>query len=69
MKKHLLIEWRGEDTTVKLENVTVVEVAAVLVAMATESDALGRALLVAAAKYEDLSKASGKLKIHKGDKG
>lgn len=28
MKKHLMIDWRGEDTTVVLENVTALEVAA-----------------------------------------
>lgn len=60
MKKHLMIDWRGEDTTVVLENVTALEVAAVWLSMAARDSGLGRALLVAAAKYKDMSKADGK---------
>lgn len=65
MKKHLLIDWRGEDTTAVLENVTALEVAAVLLSLATHDSGLGRALLVAAEKYKGISKAGGKLKYIK----
>jgi hypothetical protein len=65
MKKRLLIDWRGEDTAAVLENVTALEVAAVLLSLATHDSGLGRALLVAAAKYKDLKKADEELKYIK----
>lgn len=65
MKKRLLIDWRGEDTTVVLEDVTALEVAAVLLSLASHDSGLGRALLVAAEKYKDISKAGDELKYIK----
>lgn len=65
MKKRLLIDWRDDGATVKVENVSPLEFASALMSFAAQDVDFGRALLIAAAKYEDLKKAGGKLKYIK----
>lgn len=65
MKKHLMIDWSGEDVKIVVENVSPLEFAAALISFAAQYSEFGHALLVAAYKYKDMSKAGGKLKYIK----
>lgn len=65
MKKRLLINWHDDGATIKVDNVSPFEFASALLAFASRDVDFGRALLIAAAKYEDLKKAGGMLKYIK----
>lgn len=65
MKKYLSIDWHDDGATVKVENVSPLEIAAVLLSVAARDSSFGRALLKAAKKYDEISKAGGKLKYIK----
>lgn len=60
-----MIDWHDDGATIKVDNVSPFEFASALQAFAAQDVDFGRALLLAAAKYEDLKKAGGKLKYIK----
>lgn len=62
MKKHFKIEWLGKGTTITVafENITTLDVASVLLSLATNDADLGSALLLASDEYKNI-KPGGKL--------
>lgn len=65
MKKRFLIDWHDDGPTIKVDNISPLDFASALLAFAAHDTDFGRALLLAAKKYEEIKKAGGKLKYIK----